>query len=301
MKPQANIGESYVSIPKNRFADWATLIKIRISAFVVMSTMVGFVLGSESELNLTLMFHALLATFLTVGGTSALNQYLERDLDARMRRTADRPLPAGRLQAEQAFLLGLLMTAVGVLYLGMWVNWLTSLLAILTSIIYLCIYTPLKKKTTWNTMIGAVPGALPPVGGWAAARGEIGLEACILFVILFLWQFPHFYSIAWIYREEYSRAGFKMLSDKDAQGNRTARHVVFNSLILLPFSLLPALLGFTGPVYFYIAALMSLILLVFSISFARYRTNIRARRLLQATLIYLPTIWMVLVLDRIVS
>ncbi len=299
MKSRADIGEADFPLTCMRVSDYATLTKSRIGLFVVLSTAVGFVLGATGSLDLSRLFHTLVATFLIAGGAAALNQFLERDLDARMRRTADRPLPAGRLQPDQAYLFGVLLSAVGILYLGMWVNWLTSLVGALTSGVYLFLYTPLKQKTVYNTAVGAVAGALPPVGGWAAARGEIGSEAWVLFAIMFLWQFPHFFSIAWIYREDYARGGYRMLSVVDPEGDRISRQVVLTSLVLLPFSLLPVLLGVSGAIYAIVAALLSLGLVGVGLSFARFRTDRCARRLMRATLLYLPTLWVVMVLDKV--
>ncbi len=299
MKPQANIGEANLPLTRVRVSDYIALTKPRITLFVAMSTGVGFVLGAIGSLDLVRLFHTLLATLLVAGGSAVLNQFLERDLDARMRRTENRPLPAGRVQPEAAYLFGLLLSAVGILYLGMAMNWLAGLLAGLTSGIYLFLYTPLKQKTAHNTAVGAIAGALPPVGGWAAARGEVGAEAWALFAIMFLWQFPHFFSIAWIYREDYARGGHRMLSVEDPKGDRLSQQVILYSLVLLPFSLLPALLWVSGAVYFAVAVVLGLGLLRFSFSFARYRTEQDARRLLRATLVYLPTLWVMMVLDKI--
>jgi protoheme IX farnesyltransferase len=300
MKPQADIGEANLSLTWTRVSDYMALTKPRITLFVALSTAVGFVLGATGSLDLARLLHTVLATLVIAGGAAVLNQFLERDLDARMRRTKNRPLPAGRLQPEEAYVFGLLLSALGILYLGMVVNWLAGILAGLTSGIYLFLYTPLKQKTAHNTAVGAIAGALPPVGGWAAARGEVGAEAWVLFAIMFLWQFPHFFSIAWIYREDYVRGGHRMISVEDSGGDRISQQVVLYSLVLLPFSLLPALVWVSGTVYFIAAVVLGLGLLRFSFSFARYRTEHDARRLLRATLVYLPTLWVMMVLDKIV-
>ncbi len=300
MKPQADIGQANLSLARARVTDYVTLAKPRITLFVALSTMVGFILGTIGPFDYPLLFHTLLATLLVAGGSAVLNQFLERDLDARMKRTEKRPIPAGRLQPEEAYLFGLLLSASGILYMGMAANWMAGLLAGLTSGIYLFLYTPLKQKTAHNTAVGAVAGALPPVGGWAAAQGEVGGEALVLFAIMFLWQFPHFYSIAWIYRDDYARGGQRMLSVEDPGGHRISQQVVAYSLILIPFSLLPALLWVNGAVYFASAVVLGLGLLRFSFSFAKYRTEYCARSLLRATLVYLPTLWILMVLDKIV-
>jgi protoheme IX farnesyltransferase len=224
---------------------------------------------------------------------------MERERDGRMRRTADRPLPAGRIAPEAAYWFGLIVAGMGIVYLGVLVNWLTGLMGALTAVIYLLVYTPLKPKTTHNTAVGAIAGALPPVGGWTAATGVLSGEALALFGILFLWQFPHFLAIAWLYREDYARGGFRMLPVEDPQGDRTAHQVVLYSLVLLSCSLMPALLGIAGVIYFGVAVLLGFGLLHASFTFARLRTDVVARRLMRATLIYLPVLWLVMMLDKI--
>jgi protoheme IX farnesyltransferase len=279
--------------------DFVELTKARIGTFVVISTAVGYVLASPTGIDVIRMIHTLLATFLVSSGVCALNHYLERDYDARMARTADRPLPAGRLQPEKACVLGLTMLAIGLIYLVGWVNVATALVGLATAVVYLVAYTPMKRMTVHNTVVGAVAGALPPVGGWTAVQGDLGLGALVLFSILFLWQFPHFYSIAWMYRDDYARAGFRMLAVEDPDGNRTAHQMVVYSLALLPCSLMPALMGLSGTVYFVVALLLSGLLVWSSLSFARERTVQHARYLLRATLVYLPVLWMMLVADRL--
>lgn len=299
MKSRVESGELAFSLTWMRLSEYSRLIKGRIGLFVVLSTAVGFVLGSSVFLDFIRLFHTLFGTFLISGGAATLNQFLERDLDAKMSRTSDRPLPSGRLQPDQACLFGLSISLLGILYLGMWVNWLVSLVGVVTSVVYLFIYTPLKQKTVYNTAVGALAGALPPVGGWAAARGEIGSEACALFAILFFWQFPHFFSIAWMYREDYARAGYRMLSVADPEGGRISRQIIFSSLVLLPISLLPVLLSVSGLVYAIVALILSLGLFGAGLSFARFRTDRCAKRLMRATLLYLPVLWVVMILDRV--
>ena len=295
MKAEADIQE----FTPARFADFVELTKARIGTFVVISTAVGYVLASPGGVDLLRLIHTLLATFLVSSGVCALNHYLEREQDARMVRTADRPLPAGRLQPEKAFALGITMLAVGLVYLTAWVNVATALVGVATAVGYRVAYTPLKRITVHNTLVGAVSGALPPVGGWTAAHGELGLGAVVLFGILFLWQFPHFYAIAWMYREDYARGGYRMLAVEDTKGSRTAHQMVVYSLALLPCSLMPALMGMTGTVYFAIALLLSAVIVWFSLSFARERTTERARHLLRSTLVYLPVLWIFLIADRL--
>ena len=297
MKPPADTGGTDLA-PPLQASDYMVLLKPRIALFVALSTAVGFAMGCTGRLDLLRLLLTSLATFLIAGGSAALNQFVERDRDARMQRTAGRPLPAGRLQPERAYLFGLLLLAAGVLYLGIGVNWLTSSMAILTCLIYLFLYTPLKQKTVHSTVAGAVAGALPPVGGWAAAQGEVGRGAWVLFAILFLWQFPHFLSIFWLYREDYARGSYRMLPVEDPRGDRTSQQAVLYSLALLPFSLLPVLMGVAGVVYFLVALLLGVGLLSFSLAFARFRTDRTAKRLLRATLAYLPILWLVMILDK---
>lgn len=294
---EANIQEFDQS--RGSFLDFVELTKARIGVFVVISTAVGYVLASPAGIDLIRLIHTLLATFLVSSGVCALNHYLERDYDARMVRTADRPLPAGRLQPEKAFILGVTMLAVGLVYLAGWVNVATALVGVATAVVYLVAYTPLKRITVHNTLVGAVSGALPPVGGWTAAQGELSLGAVVLFGIMFLWQFPHFYSIAWMYRDDYARGGYRMLAVEDEHGDRTAHQMVVYSLALLPCSLMPALMGLSGTIYFVIALALSGLLVWSSLAFARDRTIQRARHLLRSTLLYLPVLWLALVADRL--
>lgn len=297
MKFEADIQE--FDQARGSVLDFVELTKARIGTFVVISTAVGYVLASPGGIDSLRLIHTLLATFLVSSGVCALNHYLERDYDARMVRTADRPLPAGRLQPEQAFILGITMLAVGLVYLAGWVNVATALVGLATAVVYLVAYTPLKRVTVHNTLVGAVSGALPPVGGWTAAQGELGFGAIVLFAILFLWQFPHFYSIAWMYREDYARGGYRMLAVEDQGGDRTAHQMVVYSFALLPCSLMPALMGLTGTIYFAIALALSGLIVWSSLAFARERTTARARHLLRSTLVYLPVLWVALVADRL--
>jgi protoheme IX farnesyltransferase len=279
--------------------DYVTLTKPRITIFVVFTTSVGFMLGAGKGFDMRILIHTLMATSLVAGGSATLNQYLERELDARMKRTCTRPLPSGRLHPDAAYLYGLVLSVSGILYLGFAVNWLVGLVAAATAIVYLFLYTPMKQKTSHNTAVGAIAGALPPVGGWAAAKGEIGLEAWILFGIMFLWQFPHFFAIAWLYREDYVASGYRMISAGDTEGRRTSRQVIIYSLALVPVSILPFLLGSSGLSYLIAATILAFALLYFSFSFARLRTDLDAKKLMRATLVYLPVLWLVMVIDRL--
>jgi protoheme IX farnesyltransferase len=280
-------------------AVYADLIKARLTFLVLLTTLVGFYLGCRGPVNALLMFHTLLGTALVAGGAAALNQLLEREHDARMRRTRNRPLPSGRLQPATVMVFGGVCACAGLLELALAVNLLTSVLGAVSLLSYLFIYTPLKRVTWLNTAVGAIPGGLPPLMGWAAARGELSGEGWALFAILAFWQLPHFLAIAWIYRDEYAQAGFKMLPVVDPEGHRTARQTVSHTLALLTASLCPFLFKLTGPVYLVGALLLGLTFLAFAIRFARRLTVTRARQLFYASILYLPLLLGIMVLDKI--
>jgi protoheme IX farnesyltransferase len=278
-----------------RLRDYLELTKPRITSLVLCTTWLGFSLASNAPTPLRLFVHTLLGTCLAAAGAAALNQYLERDVDAKMRRTQNRPLPSGRLTPRQGLVFGTLLSAAGVLELALFVNFLASFLTALTLISYLFIYTPLKKRTALCTLVGAIPGALPPLIGWAGARGSLSAEAWVLFAILFLWQLPHFLAIAWMYREDYSRAGFPMLPVIDPDGDSTARMILLYSAILIPVSLLPARMGVAGLSYFLGALSLGIAFLVCGACTAYFRTPACAKRLMLASVLYLPALltWMV--------
>ena len=284
---------------KSWFIVFSELIKARLTFLVLLTTLVGFYVGAGSGMDYGLMFRTLLGTGLVASGAAALNQLLERNLDAVMRRTADRPLPSGRLQADTVLVFGGLCSAAGLVYLAWTVNLLTSLLGAITLASYLFIYTPLKQVTSLNTVIGAIPGALPPLMGWTAARSEINVGGWSLFAILFFWQLPHFLAIAWMYREDYARAGYAMLPVFDPDGERTARQALSHTLGLLPISLCPFLFGFEGIVYLAGALVLSLAFLWHAVLFARERTYQRARQLFYASIIYLPSLLVLMVCDKV--
>jgi len=280
-------------------ADYAELTKPRVTALILMSTLVGFYLGSPAELNIRLLLHTLLGTALVAAGTAALNQFWEREPDGKMLRTKDRPLPAGRMEPWKALSFGVLLSAAGIIYLGTVVHGLTSLLAALTLGTYLFLYTPLKKRTVLCTLVGAFPGAIPPLIGYVAASGgDFTLQAGILYLILFLWQFPHFLAIAWLYREDYARAGIVMLPVVEPDGRATGRQIVAYCAVLLPASLLPSLLGATGWIYFCGAFALGAAFLGSGIRAARARTKVQARRLLQSSVIYLPLLYALMMVDK---
>lgn len=280
------------------WADYWTLTKPEVNFLVLVSTLVGFYLASHGPLNWRLLFHTLLGTLLVASGTGTLNQYIERTTDAFMRRTANRPLPAGRLSPAQALWFGIGLSAAGGVELWLASNALTCALALLTLGAYLLLYTPLKRKTPLCTLVGAVPGAMPPLIGWAAARNSLSLEAWVLYAILFLWQFPHLLAIAWMYREDYARAGLQMLPRNDREGRATGRQVLAYLAALLPVSLLPTLLGQVGFAYLAGAGIFGLAFLYCGARLAASRTNVLARQLLLASIVYLPLVFALMMLDR---
>jgi protoheme IX farnesyltransferase len=286
-------------IDKGRLAVFSDLIKARLTFLVLLTTLVGFYVGFRGPIDWLLLLHTMLGTFLVASGAAALNQLLEREHDAKMRRTEDRPLPSGRLQPATVLVLGASAGGFGLIYLGIAVNPLTSLLGAITLASYLFVYTPLKRITTFNTIVGAIPGALPPLMGWTAARGQISGGGWSLFAILFFWQLPHFLAIAWIYRDEYARAGFKMLPVVDPKGERTGSQAVSHTLGLLPVSLAPYVFHLTGPIYLAGAFVLGMTFLWFAIQFSRQLTIPRARQLFFVSILYLPLLLGLMVLDKI--
>ena len=280
-------------------AVFADLTKARLTALVLLTTLVGFYLGWRGPMDYLLMFNALAATALVASGASALNQLLEREYDAKMRRTQNRPLPSGRLQPTTVMLFGGITSLAGLVYLALAVNLLTSVLGAVTLISYVFIYTPLKRVTWVNTLVGAIPGALPPLMGWTAARNELSGEGWALFAILAFWQLPHFFAIAWMYRDEYARAGFVMLPNVDTNGSRTAQQSVSNTLALLLASLFPFVWHISGQFYLVSAIVLGAGFLFCAIRFARQMTHARARQLFLASIIYLPLLLAALVLDKV--
>ena len=287
-----------VAAERSRLADYLELSKPEVTSLILVATAVGFCAASSGQFRADLLAHTLLGTLLVAAGTAALNQFFERDADARMRRTDQRPLPAGRMAPGRALAFGVATGAAGVFYLATTTNRLAAGLALLTMLSYLLLYTPLKAKTPASTTIGAFPGAAPPLIGWAAATGELSLGAWVLYAILFLWQFPHFLAIAWMYREDYRRAGFLMLPVVEPDGLSTARRVVFCLLLLLPVSLLPSVVGLAGPLYLAGALLLGLAFFYCGLRLARTRTLVEARRLLRASVAYLPLLYGLLLVDR---
>ncbi len=282
---------------EGKLASYVTLTKPRIILMVLLTVVVGFVLGARGSSHPATLLLTLLGTGLVAGGASAWNQVLERSRDARMRRTASRPLPTGRLAPVPAGLFASVLTVVGVVVLALAANELAAAVAVATFLLYVAVYTPLKARTTLNTAIGAVPGALPPVIGWVAATGRLGIEAWALFLIVFLWQFPHFLAIAWIHRDDYARAGHKMLPTVDPKGAITGRQATWYALILVPAGLLPAVVGLAGNLYFAGALMLGLYYLATAARFWFDVCDQTARTLLRASFFYLPIVLLLLLLN----
>ncbi|HXF09910.1 MAG TPA: heme o synthase [Desulfuromonadaceae bacterium] len=286
------------SADKSWTAIFSDLVKARLTTLVLLTTAVGFYIGESGPLNIVLFLNTLAATGLVAGGAAALNQWLERDYDAKMRRTMDRPLPSGRLQPATAAIFGGVTSVAGLAYLALAVNLLTSVLGAITLVSYLFIYTPLKRVTWLNTAIGAIPGALPPLMGWTAARNELSGEGWALFAILAFWQIPHFFAIAWMYRDEYAKAGFVMLPNVEAGDHRTAQQTVSHTLALFIVSLVPFLFKMAGLVYLVGAIFLGAAFLLCAIQFSRELTLPRAKRLFLASILYLPLLLAVMCLDK---
>lgn len=284
---------------RRRTAAFVELTKPRLVSMILLTTTVGFYLGSWPVIDYGFLVHTLVGTGLAGAGTLALNQLMERHADALMERTKTRPLPAGRLQAVDALVFGAFLTVSGLFYLMLIVNPLSALVTALISVSYLFAYTPLKKKTELCSIVGALPGALPPVVGWAAASGGVEFEAILLFAIMFLWQIPHSLAIAWLYREDYARAGFRLLPVIEPDGRSTGRQVVGNCSALLAVGLLPTLVGMAGGRYFVVALGLGCLFLWYAVRLARTRSRESARTLMFASLVYLPVLLTTMALDKI--
>jgi protoheme IX farnesyltransferase len=283
--------------PAHRVADFVTLAKPRLNLLVVFTTAAGLYLASPNGVALSVLLHTLIGTALIAGGAAALNQVLERDTDALMRRTRARPIASGRLRPSQGLLFGLALSIAGLIELAAGVNLISAGMAGLTLGSYVLVYTPLKRQTSLATIVGAVPGALPPVIGWVAATGSLTLPAFVLFGISFFWQMPHFLAVAWLYRDEYAAAGIPLLPVLEPDGRRTGRQALLHSVALWPVSLLPPLVGLAGGLYLVVATVLGLTLIALSASFARDRSTVAARRLFLFSITYLPLLWGTLVAD----
>ena len=281
-----------------KLSAYAELTKPRITSLVVLTAAAGFCMGSAAGIDYLRLLNMSLGIALLSSGIAALNQYLERDLDRLMRRTQARPLPSGKLLPREAALFGIALSSLAIGFLAVFINPLSALLGVATLASYLFVYTPLKTKTTLSTVLGAFPGAMPPFIGWVAAQGHVTVEAWILFAILFLWQFPHFLAIAWMYRDDYARAGIKMLPVVEPEGRVTGQQIISYTLLLVPVSLLPAVTGLAGAVYLVGASALGLGFLFFSARAALVRTTWQARQLLLASVLYLPALFALMVLNR---
>jgi protoheme IX farnesyltransferase len=278
--------------------DLIELVKARLTLLVLLTTAVGFYLGAEGPVNWTLMLETVLGTAAAAAGAAALNQWWEHRLDALMHRTQSRPVPAGRMRPLEALAIGTALSIFGVTYLAFVCNALSAALGAITIIIYIFAYTPLKLVSTFNTALGAVPGALPPMIGWAAARGTLNAGAWMLFAILFFWQLPHFFAIAWMYRDDYARAGFQMISSDDPTGERSASQSVFFCMLLLIIAGLPAYLGIATVFYLLAELILGGVFLAAAMRFLKTRTKSDARRLFLTSIIYLPLLLGALVLSK---
>ncbi len=290
-----------ISVPGHRrfMSDFAELVKARLTLLVLLTTAVGYYLAATGPANPLGLFHAVFGTALAAAGAAALNQWWERRLDALMHRTKTRPIPAGRMHARDALILGCLLSVGGVVYLTFACNWLSALLAGATVAIYIFAYTPLKRVSTFNTLVGAIPGALPPVVGWAAASGRVDIGAWSLFAILFFWQLPHFFAIAWMYREDYARAGFEMISKDDASGARSASQSVLFCILLLLISGIPQFVGLVSAAYLAVELVLNGFFIFVAMRFLRTQQVADARRLFLASILYLPLLLGALVLTKI--
>jgi protoheme IX farnesyltransferase len=279
-------------------SDIAELVKARLSLLVLSTTLIGFLFGWHGEMNVPYLVQTLFATALAAAGAAALNQVFEVEFDARMRRTRNRPLPTHRMSVEEGMIIGVGCSIAGILWLALGTNLLAGVLAAVTIGSYVFVYTPLKRVTTLNTIVGALPGALPPVIGWVAARGRIDFEAWLLFAILFLWQMPHFLALAWLFREDYKQAGFAMLGGTDQSAEMIGRQSLLYTMALISVSLIPAVVGLTTAWYFVIAAATGAYFGWMSLQFAFHGSEKTARRLFVASIVYLPITLAALVLTR---
>ncbi|HEU0208646.1 MAG TPA: heme o synthase [Candidatus Udaeobacter sp.] len=299
MKTVAAQNPSLASSRPRFISDLAELVKARLTLLVLLTTAVGFYLGSDSPLDYRALVHTVFGTAAAAAGAAALNQWWERRPDALMHRTRTRPVPAGRMSPLQALTLGAALSIFGIAYLAILCNAFSAVLAAITIIIYIFAYTPLKRASTANTAVGAVPGAIPPMIGWAAARGNIDVGAWSLFVIVFLWQLPHFFAIAWMCREDYARAGFRMISGDDLSGERSASQSVFFCILLLVLAGLPAFVGVVSYVYEVIELVFGALFVAVAMRFLRLRTASAARVLFIASIAYLPLLLAALVLTKL--
>jgi protoheme IX farnesyltransferase len=299
MKAGAQLDASGWELGLDRLGDYLTLAKARLNLLVLVTTLAGLYLASPDGVSLSVLVHTLVGTALVAGGAAALNQVWERRSDALMQRTRLRPVPAGRLGVGEGASFGLLLSTIGLVELTLGVNGVAAGVAAATLVSYVLVYTPLKRRTSLATLVGAIPGALPPVIGWAAATGDISLPALVLFGIVFFWQMPHFLAIAWMYRDDYARAGIPLLPVLEPDGRRTGQQALIYAAALWPLSLLPAVLGLGGPVYLAIATALGVLFIALAARFARERSMRTARTLFAFSITYLPLLLGALVADRL--
>ena len=281
-----------------KLAAYFELTKPRIAFMLVLTSAAGFYLGAAQGFDIWLFLNSMAAITLLAFGVATLNQYIERDIDTKMERTAKRPLPTGKVTPIEALIFGILLCVIAESYLYFAVNGLTAVLGLTVIIGYVLLYTPLKTRTTLSTAIGAIPGAMPPLMGWTASANEITLGAWFLFALLFLWQFPHFLAIAWMYKEQYGKAGIKMLPVVEKDGKITAQQIVIFTILLLPISLAPFFLGISGVIYLIGASILGIWFLYASINTARAKSIEKARKLLLVSVLYLPVIFALMVLNH---
>jgi protoheme IX farnesyltransferase len=298
--PAVAVKSSAVAFPAARLrsSDFLALTKPRLNFLVIATAMAGYYMGAGRGTSLAALVHTVMGTALVAGGAAALNQVYERDVDALMNRTRRRPLPAGRLQPAEASWFALGLSLAGLVQLAAGVNVLSSIVALVTLVTYIACYTPLKLRTSLSTVVGAIPGALPPLIGWAAATGTLSREGWLLVAIVFLWQMPHFLAIAWLYRDDYARAGFPLLPVLEPDGRSTARQALAYAAALLPVSVAPTMAGMTSGTYFAGAAVLGLALLAATARFAICRTARSARWLFLASILYLPLLWGLMIATR---
>ncbi|HEX4346547.1 MAG TPA: heme o synthase [Vicinamibacterales bacterium] len=296
--PAASAPVSLIGRASGSFADYVELTKPRLNLLVVATSAAGYYLGGSGAPRWMPMAQAVAGTALVAGGAAVLNQVYERDTDALMRRTRLRPLPDGRVGASEARAFGLVLIAAGLGLLAVGANALAALLAAVTVVTYVIVYTPMKRRSSASTLVGAIPGALPPLIGWAAARGNVSIGGWTLFAIVFLWQIPHFMAIAWLYREDYGKAGFPMLPVVEPDGRRTGRQALVYAVCLVPVSLVPAFVGVSGLIYFWTALVLGVALAALAARFALTRTAPAARALFFGSIAYLPLIWAAMILNK---
>ncbi len=298
MKTSIETMDSTSLTSRSVWSVFSDLVKARLTTLVLLTTLAGFYLASSEAMEITLLLHTLVGTALLACGSSVLNQYIERHHDAKMPRTERRPLPAGLMHPEKAFWFGVVLSVAGSLYTWLLVNLLTCILGTLTLLLYIFVYTPLKRWTSFNTIVGAIPGAIPPLMGWTAVRGSLDAGGWALFLILFLWQLPHFLAIAWMYKEEYGQAGYVMLPNVDPSGKKTAFHALVYTLILVPCSLLVVYFNVAGGIYAVGALLLGLGFIWQSVKFSWTLDRTRARQLFFYSIIYLPLLLLLMTFDK---